>query len=137
MSESGLQTRMLRTYSRQLVTARRLARIHRIMRAGWPDDEVRSQKEARRRQLVERVAREIIDNLLVTGAENPVAGEIKTELERRYGAEFFFEFPFMEQDLQIFRRSDGQLTRLTPEEVQEVLGSLWLVALDKVDETMI
>jgi hypothetical protein len=137
MSEPGLQSRMLRTYSRQLVTARRLAHIHRIMRAGWPDDEVRNQKEARRRTLVERVAREIIDNLLVTGAENTVAGEIKAELERRVGAPLVFEFPFMEQDLQIFRQSDGTLTRLSPEEVQEVLGSLWLVALDKVDETMI
>lgn len=137
MSEPGLHSRMLRTYSRQLVTARRLARIHRIMRAGWPDDEARSQKEAKRRMLVERVAREIIDNLLVTGVENAVAGEIKSELERRFGARLVFEFPFMEQDLQIFRQSDGGLTRLSPEEVQDVLGSLWLVALDKVDETMI
>jgi len=128
---------MLRTYGKQLVNAKRLARFQRLMRTDG--DQTAISREARRMAMVEKVAKEIIDNLLVTGAENPLVEEIRKELEERFGGRLLFEYPLMEQDLQILRESgdaDGA-TPLTPEEMAEVLSALWEITTKKVDETML
>lgn len=128
---------MLRTYGKQLVNARRLARFQRLMRTGG--DETTISREARRAALVDKVAKEIIDNLLVTGAENPLVGEIRAELEERFGGRLLFEYPFMEQDLQILRETGDAngATPLSAEEMGEVLSALWEITTKKVDETML
>lgn len=131
-----LQAAMVKSYGKQLVSARRLARYLRALRAGR-EDQVTISREARRQAMVERVAREIVDNLVVTGADNPVVGDILDELHRRIGARLVFEYPFMEQELQIFRETPKGLTRLEPDEAHEVLAMVWAIALEKVDATMI
>ncbi|WP_029898441.1 DVU0524 family FlgM-associated protein [Desulfohalovibrio reitneri] len=128
---------MLRTYGKQLVNARRLARFQRQMRGAPVDDQISISREAKRRALVEKVAREIIDNLLVAGAENPVVDEIRQELERRFEHRLVFEYPFMEQELQIFKETEDGPVRLGPGEMQDVLSELWGLTIEKVDETML
>jgi hypothetical protein len=128
---------MLHEYGRQLVNARRLARYKRSLRLAGMDPETRNAREAKRRLLVERVSREIVDNLLVTGAENPIVDEIVSDLENRYACRFIFEYPFMEQDLQIFRETGDGPKKLTADETSEVLSNLWDITLKKVDETMV
>ena len=128
---------MLLGYDRQLVTARRLAKYRRSLRAAQAEDAVTISKEAKRRQLVERVAKEIVENLIIAGADNPVVHEIKAQLDKEFGQELYFEFPLTEQDLQIFRN-----TATGPEEIQggeksHLLNRLWKITLDKVDETML
>lgn len=126
---------MLRTYGKQLVTGRRLARY---LRGREPDAAGDAGlRSARRRALVEKVAREIIDNLLVAGEENPLVEEIKEALNERFGARLLFEYPFLEQELQIFRETPGGVQELTPSEMNEVLVALWDVTTKKVDETML
>ncbi len=128
---------MLRTYGKQLVNARRLARFQRLMRVDGETSAI--SREARRSVLVEKVAKEIIDNLLVAGAENPLVDEIRAELEERFGGRLLFEYPFMEQDLQILRETgDGEnATPLPPEEMADVLAALWEITTQKVDQTML
>lgn len=128
---------MLRTYSKQLVSARRLARFQRHLRLSGAEDQVSISREAKRKALIEKVAKEVIDNLLVTGVENPTVEEIKSELEEHYGYRFLFEYPFMEQDLQIFRDTEQGPERLSPDETTDVLSKLWQITLDRVDETML
>lgn len=134
---------MLRTYGKQLVNAKRLARFQRYMRT--EGDRATISREARRMALVEKVSREIIDNLLVAGADNPLVQEIRAELEQRFGARLLFEYPFMEQDLQVYRgvgepgeaEEPGGAEPLAPEEANEVFSALWEITTRKVNETMI
>lgn len=70
---------MLLQYDRQLVTARRLARLKAELRERMP---AAVPTETKRRVMVEHVARELLDNLLFTGSDNPVVREVRQELNR-------------------------------------------------------
>ena len=134
----ALLRNMLRTYGKQITTSRRLARYRRTLRAAGADDQVDISREARRRELVHKVAAEIVESLIVTGSENPVVTEIKKELEAVFRTKFFFVYPPEDQDLQIFRiLGHNEAEEITGPERVRVLESLWNIALDKVDETML
>ena len=91
----------------------------------------------RRRHMVERVSREIIDNLLVAGAQTPVVQDIVGELEAQFDSRFLFEYAFMECDLQVFRHTSGGPKRLAGDEAREVLDALWRITTSKVNTTML
>ena len=128
---------MLRTYGRQVTTARRLARFRRSLQP-VDDEETLISREAKRRELVGRVAAEIVENCIVTGSDTPVVEDIKADLEEELGFPLVFAYPPEEQEMQIFR-TDG------PDGPQEITGEfktavfrrLWELALEKVDETML
>jgi hypothetical protein len=128
--------RMLLRYSRQLVAARRLARYDRLVGKGSQDDPgVEAEK---RRDMIERVAREIMENLIFAGSDNPVVREVKNRLASEMGEELVFRYPPDDPDLKIFRSaSDGRETELPPRERQVVMGRLWDVTLRTVDATML
>ena len=126
---------MLLGYDKQLVTARRLARYHRSLGKGLGDDA--EAKEAKRRHLVERVAREIVENLLMSGSESPIVQDIRQNLERDFGHELLFEYPIMEQDLQVFKQTSAGPEEVAPQEKMQIMNHLWKLTLDKVNETML
>jgi hypothetical protein len=134
----ALLRNMLRTYGRQATTARRLARYRRSLQAAGAQDQVEISREARRRELVHKVAAEIVESLIVTGSENPVVEDIKKELELAFRTKFTFVYPPEEQDLQIFKiLGANEAVEVTGPERVRVLEKLWHVALEKVDETML
>ncbi len=139
MSTTAFDVRnMLRTYGRQATTARRLARYRRMLRAAGVEDEVTISREAKRRELVQRVATEIVENLIVAGSENPVVADIKAQLEEEYGEGLIFAYPPEEQDLQIFAVDEsGRPMEIMGEQKAAFLQRLWEVALEKVDDTML
>ena len=139
MNASPYEVRnMLQTYGRQATTALRLARYRRSLRAAEGEDEVTISREAKRQELVLRVATEIVENLITAGSENPVVEEIKLRLEEAVGSRLVFAYPPEEQDLQIFKV-------LGPDEYEEIeaqakkalLDKLWRITLETVDETMV
>lgn len=137
MNTHSFYTRqMLLRYSRQLVAARRLARYDRLL--GRNLSEGPEAVQAKRREMVERVAREIMENLIFSGSDNPVVLEVKNRLADEVGEELIFRYPPAEQDFQIFRvGSDGEETELGNGERQAVMGRLWDVTLRTVDATML
>lgn len=130
---------MLRTYGRQVTTARRLARYRRLQRFDEPEDAENAAmlREAKRRDLVRRVAMEIVDNCLITGTESPVVDEIKAELEDELGFPLAFAYPPEEQDMQVFRLGGSEPVRITGPDKAAVMQRLWELALEKVDDTML
>lgn len=126
---------MLLGYDRQLVTARRLARYNRSLGKGLGEDP--DAKELKRRHLVERIAREIVENLLMSGSDSPIVQEIRKRLEHEFGHELLFEYPIAEQDLQVFKQTSAGPKEVTPQEKMQIMNSLWKLTLDKVDETML
>lgn len=128
---------MLLSYDKQLVTARRLARYHRSVSRVDAHEAISVSREAKRRQLVERVAREVIENLLMAGSENDIVTGIREQLEEEFQAKLVFEYPLMEQDLQIMRETPSGPIEVEPQEKMQILNRLWKLTLDKVDETML
>jgi hypothetical protein len=131
---------MLRTYGRQVTTARRLARYRRMQLPDEPADaeETARLREAKRTDLVRRVALEIVDNCLVTGSDSPVVDEIKAQLEEEVGFPLRFTYPPGVLEMQLFREVPGEdPVELTGPARDAVLARLWDVALEKVDETML
>lgn len=127
---------MLMRYSRQLVAARRLARYDRMLgRSPQADPQA---AEAKRHAMVERIAREIMENLVFSGSDTPIAHEVRERLSDEMGEEFVFRYPPADQDFKIFRvGEDGREVELPPAEKQAVMGRLWDVTVKTVDATML
>ena len=125
---------MLLQYDRQLVTARRLARLKAELRERMP---AAVPTETKRRVMVEHVARELLDNLLFPGSDNPVVREVRQELNRTLHGEYSFRYPPGEVDVRIFREEPDGSRELTSEERKHILAALWEITLAKVDATML
>ena len=127
---------MLLQYGRQLTTARRLARHRQAMRltGALPPEQ---SPEEKRKLMVHRVTSEIVENLLLTGSDNPVVAEVVTRLNTALGEEIIFRFPPGELDMLLFRRTDHDDEELTVEERGQVMGLLWHIAEEVVNDTML
>jgi hypothetical protein len=129
---------VLQTYDRHLGTARRIARLNKALSQAGITDSVSISPDAKRKQLVERIAREIVDNLLVAGSSNPVVQDIRKDLEEQVGLRLLFSYSPDKGELVVHKQQGPSGTeQATPEERDEILERLWTIALNKVDETML
>lgn len=128
---------MLKTYGRQLTSARRLARFRRSLAAAGAEEEITISRLAKRRMLVEQVAREILENLVVTGSENETVQAILAAMREEFGEEFQFRYPPAEIDLQVFRTTEQGPEEVTGPEKQAVFKRLWEITLEQVNDTML
>lgn len=136
MNPSIYNRSRLLQYDRQLVTARRLARVRRLMNKG-EEDPSPEEMEARRRELVERVSREVIENLIIVGSDSPVVKEVREDLERWFGGPLLLEYPPSEARLHIYKVVGEQPREVASEESEAILARLWEITLDKVNSTML
>ncbi len=135
---------MLLQSDRQLGAARRLdkAQPGQSPKAQFPSvagaiAEEGSPADKKRRVMVEYVARELLENLLFAGSENPVVEEVRQELDRELGAHYTYKYPPGELNLQIIKESPTEKRELDAEEKRAVLEKLWAITLAKVDATML
>jgi hypothetical protein len=128
---------MLRTYGKQLTSAKRLARFRRALRMAGVEDAVTISKEAKRRELVDKVTNEIMENLIIAGSQNPMVTEIMEQLELEFQERFMLEYPLDGDDVVVLRENEGALDELPPQEKRVVLKRLWEITREKVDETML
>ena len=126
---------MLLQYGRQLIASRRLARYDQLLGRGWSRDT--ESYAAKRQDIVERVAREIMENLIFSGSDNPTVQDVKERLIRELGEELIFRYPPADQDFKIFRNRNGEEKELSLPEKQQAMAVLWEVTLRTVDETML
>ena len=126
---------MLRTYGKQLTSAKRLARFRQALGATPPMDDVA--RQAKRRELVERIAHEVIENLIVNTTRSPVVEAILDQLEREFGQRYLFEFPVDGTDVQILRETQQGPLDVLGNERNKVMRRLWEITLSKVDDTML
>lgn len=128
---------MLRTYGKQLTSAKRLARFKRALALSGAQDMVSISREARRKELVERIAQEVIENLLVNGQDNPVVTRVLTELEQELGERVLFDYPLDGGEIQILRQSADGPQEIVPDEKMRIMRRLWEITLHNVDDTML
>ncbi len=128
---------MLKTYGRQLTSARRLARFRRSLAAAGAEEEITISRQAKRMMLVEQVSREILENLVVTGSENETVQSILASLNEEFGERYEFRYPPAQIDLQVFRITDQGPQEVDGPQKQAVFKRLWEITLEKVNETML
>ena len=142
---------MLLQYGRQLTTARRIARHRQAMRlAGGEEPSIPA--DTRRRLMVERITGEIVENLLLTGSESPIVQEVQARLDEALGSNIIFRYPPGELDMRIYRNPDDAQTapessedsdqasepeEILGEEKARIMDTLWRVAREIVDDTML
>lgn len=128
---------MLRTYGRQLTSARRLERFKQSLAATAAEDDVQISRLAKRRMLVEQVSREIIENLMAAGSDNTVVQEIRAALEAEFGNSIELTYPPGEADMRIYKLTDDGPEEVSIEERNLIIKRLWDITLEKVDDTML
>jgi len=128
---------MLRTYGKQLTSAKRLARFKRALALSGAQDMVSISREARRKELVERIAQEVIENLLVNGQDNPVVTRVLADLEQELGERVLFDYPLDGGEVQILRLTPEGPQEIIPDEKMRIMRRLWEITLSNVDDTML
>ena len=137
---------MLRKYKKQITSAQHIARAAesaRNLHLNYQDDDAQLSDmdqrvvDARRQGLVERVAREVYENLLFSGSTNPIVEEIKAQLEVDLGFAVLFRNPFPNLSLQIYKETDLGPIKVTRDEKEDIMNKLWAISLDKVNATML
>lgn len=128
---------VVRTYDQHQDTGRRIARFKKYMDRAGQGDSVSISKEAKRRQLVEKVAREIVDNLIGSDSSNPVVNEIKQTLSDEFGDDLRFRYPSDGSGLQVLKQTEAGVSELTNGEKDAFMKRLWEIALNRVNETML
>ncbi len=128
---------MLQHYDRQLVSARRIARYRQNLYGPDPVDDDPQSKSLKRKALVERVAREIVENILLAGTENTIVTDVRQRLEAEFGEQFTFSFPPLELGLEVFRNTMNGPVALSQDEKASLLERLWSITLERVNETML
>ena len=128
---------MIHQYDRQLINGRRIARFRHNMYGSDAIDEDPAAKLAKRKLLVERVAKEIVENVLLAGAENSIVKEVRQRLEAELGSKFTFNFPPSGLGLEIFRETpDGSVPVLRDDKAR-FLDRLWAITIERVNATML
>lgn len=129
---------VLRTYDQQLDAGRRISRLQKFMRQAEAADSVSISQEAKRRLLVERVSREIVDNLVGSASTNPIVQEIRQALDEEFGPGLVFRYPPDGDELEILRKDEtGTPRAITNGEKDRFMHRLWQITYDKVDATML
>lgn len=136
MDTQSFYTRhMLLQYGRQLISSRRLARYQQLLGARTPAHE--NPPNVQRQLMVERIAREVVDNLIFAGSDNPVVLEVKERLDHELGGNFVFQYPPGEIDFKIFRQEGEELHEVASDEKHIVMGRLLDITRQTVAETML
>ncbi len=93
--------------------------------------------EMKRQILVERVARELFENLLFTDSDNPMVEDVRRTLAREFGEPLLFRYLAGESDLAVLRDTEDGPQEVGSEERIRILDRAWAVTLAQVDGTML
>jgi hypothetical protein len=128
---------MLRTYGKQLTNAKRLARFKRALTVSGAQDMVSISREAKRKELVERIAQEVVENLVVNGQDNPVVNGVLSTLENDLGEKVIFDYPLDGGEVQILRHTPEGPQEIDRDEKMRIMRRVWEITLARVDATML
>ena len=137
MDTTSYYTRhMLLQYGRQLISSRKLVRYQQLLSQG-EERRMLPPPETQRNLMVDRISREVVDNLIFAGSENPVVLEVKERLNTEMGEKYLFQYPPGEIDFKVFRKKDEDLEEVRGDQKHIVMGKLLDIARQTVAETML
>ncbi len=127
---------MLQTYDRQMDTGRRLNRLRKYLRKSSEKDSS-EQTEAKRRKTIQKVASEIVENLLTSKSDTPLVQEIKSQMEKELGSPLIFYYPPNGEEMQILKGSPKEHAELSEKEKEKLMRTLWETTVKIVNRTML
>ncbi|MDL2314431.1 hypothetical protein LJC36_05575 [Desulfovibrio sp. OttesenSCG-928-C14] len=122
--------RMLLQYGRQLISSRRLARYQQLLGLGRSEEGISPLEQ--RSLMVDRITREVIENLIFTGSTNPVVLEVKDRLKDEFGDDLTFYYPPGSLDFRIVRGEGEEQKEVSADEKRKIMEKL----LDITHETV-
>jgi len=127
---------MSKQYERQLLIARRLARIRRLKLFASGESEL-PDPEIMRKETVRRVANELYQSLLYTESDNPVARAVRENLNAVIGEQMHFMYMPGEEGVHLVKENIDGFETITDPEQSMVLKTLWEVTKKTVDQCMV
>ncbi|SKA72847.1 DVU0524 family FlgM-associated protein [Desulfobaculum bizertense] len=127
---------MLRHYGQQLLYARFMARS--ALAAGGYDvsEEEAALRAERRKELVEQISAEIVENLIPSDSQNPIVLEIMEDLEQEFKEKFELVYPPGEAGMHVYKESEVGFVPVPIRDRNQILRRLWEITQEKVDATM-
>ncbi|MDL2307742.1 hypothetical protein LJC48_06955 [Desulfovibrio sp. OttesenSCG-928-C06] len=128
---------MLLQYGRQLISSRRLSRYNQLMGLASGHEQLPA-PDVQRRMMVDRISREVVENLIFTGSDNPVVQEVRQRLDDELDGKYLFQYPPGEIDFRIMRQEeDGSTVQVSSDEKHRIMGLLLDLTRETVSETML
>ncbi len=126
------------TYGKQLETARRLSRLGQYIKRSGQADAITISREAKRLQLVDKISREIVHNLIGTSSKNPIVQAIRQQLSAEFKNELSFTYSPDGDGLHILKKDEKKKTvRLPADEKEKIISRMWEITKEKVNQTML
>lgn len=135
-TESFYVRNMLHLDDRQPLAVRRPIRPRQAL-CRAPGGDAALPADVRRKIMVERVARELFENLLFTGSDTPLVQEVQRALDREFGENLIFRYSPGSLELTVLRETPEGTEEVPPSRRADVLERAWAITLAKVDETML
>ncbi len=93
-------------------------------------------KDLNYKLLVEKVAKELYQNLLFTKSQNITIKQIKDELNEIFDKKITFKYQALTNKISVYEESEQGILELHNEEKDIILNKLWQITLIKVSDTM-
>ena len=123
----------LEQYYHQLNKSKRLRALSKSLRIFEPEDKVTLSLDGRRKELISRLTKEILNNLLTAAEQPKIVQEIKEELKKEFGSEFLFEFDPKEKTIKV-RKEDKQ--EINDKEHEKIITKLKEIIYDKLNSNL-
>lgn len=115
---------VIQKYYIQQNRSKRIALLKNTLRFEVSEDKVSLSEDGRRKELISRLTKEIVNNLIIAKNHPKIVQEITRELENEYEHRFVFKFDPKEKSLTVRREDKKELTEREQEEIIKKLRDI-------------
>ncbi len=124
---------IIQKYHDQLSRTRRVMVLKKALRLMEPsEDRVTLSREGKRRELIDKLSKEIINNLIVSEEPEGIAGEIKEKIEEQVGIKLLFEFDPKEKAIIVRKENKMRFSERDQEKILKLLKTITKEKLEQI-----
>ncbi len=124
----------LQQYHHQLTRSKRILAIKKSLGIDTEsEDQVSLSQEGIKRELIAKLSKEIVNNLLTAKKQPRLVKEIKQELEKEFDKKLLFEFNPKEKSIRVRREDKEELDVI---EQEKIIKRLWDLTYNKINSTL-
>ena len=123
----------IQKYHIQQNRSKRIWALKNILTRQLSEDKVSLSEQGKRKELISRLTKEVVNNLISAKNQPEIVQEIKQELEDEYGHKLVFKFDPKEKSLTVRREDKRQLSET---EQEELIKKLWNITYKKLNSVL-
>jgi len=123
----------IQKYHIQQSRSKRIWALKNLLTPQLSEDKVSLSEKGKRKELISRLTKEVVNNLINAKNQPEIVQEIKQELEHEYGHKLFFKFDPKEKSLTVRREDKRQLSET---EQEELIKKLWDITYKKLNSVL-